>query len=217
MKKQNHLLIILFIVMFLKSETCFAQWPVLVNDFDTTLINTPVIVDVKVNDNVGPTCIYILDFSICCGSFFGPQHGNITVLNWSHVKYTPNPGFTGHDSFLYSAYSDTIPTGSCDTARVHITVLNTTGVQNHFERNISFTLYPNPTAENTIYLKDIYFKKEEIEVKIYNLLGETVLDLKAPDIENGIVKIDISRCNSGIYVVEVKSEINRSVQKLVIE
>ena len=92
------------------------QPPIAVDDLDTTPLDTPVVVDVLINDfdidgTIDPTSVTVL---------FGPGQGGTSVNPVTgEVTYTPNPGFTGVDLFVYEVCDDD---GDCDTANVTITV-----------------------------------------------------------------------------------------------
>ncbi|MCZ4245119.1 gliding motility-associated C-terminal domain-containing protein [Pedobacter punctiformis] len=71
--------------------------PVAENDVATTNANKPIVIPVITNDHAGnstldPTTIEIVD---------QPKHGTVKVNGDGTVTYTPNPGYTGEDSFTY--------------------------------------------------------------------------------------------------------------------
>jgi gliding motility-associated-like protein len=71
--------------------------PVAVNDFDTTAMNTFVTVPVIKNDydlNPNPSPLELESIS-------KPPHGDVARVGDS-VRYTPNTGFSGDDSFTYT-------------------------------------------------------------------------------------------------------------------
>ncbi len=93
--------------------------PVVVDDFATTTKDTPVQIDVLANDYDvdGDT---LLPFTTS-----EPAHGTVTGGHSSELfLYTPNPGFSGTDTFTYSV-SDGQVTGTPSPATVTITVTNT--------------------------------------------------------------------------------------------
>lgn len=88
--------------------------PLAVDDETTTLVNTPITIDVLANDPPGavlsPTLVD------------GPDHGLVSVdPATGTVLYTPGPGYLGTDSFTYQACSPDDPT-DCDTAVVTVHV-----------------------------------------------------------------------------------------------
>jgi hypothetical protein len=84
--------------------------PVAVNDAFTTVANTPITMNVDVNDNAGgepgPA---LVQSTLTVRS--QPANGTATVVNLSgdrQVTYTPAPGFTGIDTFTYTI-NDNLP------------------------------------------------------------------------------------------------------------
>jgi len=93
--------------------------PIGVDDAAGTLVGQPVTVDVLANDidaddNIDPTTVAIDE---------QPNNGTVVVDPVTgEVTYTPDPGFVGSDTFVYS-FCDIY--GACDTAVVTITVSDT--------------------------------------------------------------------------------------------
>lgn len=95
--------------------------PVAVNDFNNTLVDTPVSGNVVTNDSdpdgdnlsVNPTLVS------------GPSNGSVSILPNGNYTYTPNPGFEGEDTFVYSVCDDGI-LPLCDQATVTISVIPVT-------------------------------------------------------------------------------------------
>jgi hypothetical protein len=73
-----------------------------------------------------------------------------------------------------------------------------TGISN-FEKNINFTLYPNP-AKNTITI-DNKSKINITEIKILDLLGKEVKKISISN--NNVHTINISELNTGIYFISL--------------
>ena len=97
--------------------------PVAVDDSANTDEDTAVIIDVAANDsdpdgNLDPASAN----SICTNGSFGCDeavNGSLTDNGDGTITYTPDPGFTGSDNFVYEICDDL---GACDTASVTITV-----------------------------------------------------------------------------------------------
>ena len=70
--------------------------PIANDDSATTSEDTPVLVDVLANDTDADGDTLTID------SFTQPEHGTVTQVG-SELRYTPNAGFTGTDSFTYKA------------------------------------------------------------------------------------------------------------------
>ncbi|MBO9584706.1 MAG: T9SS type A sorting domain-containing protein [Flavobacterium sp.] len=85
----------------------------------------------------------------------------------------------------------------------------TLGTQD-FEFSSYFSVYPNP-AQNILNIQS----KDSIKmqrINIYNLLGQLVLTI--PNAQD-ISKIDISKFQSGNYILQIKTEIGNSIIKFV--
>ena len=91
--------------------------PVAVNDLITTGQNTPVTIDVTLNDSDPENDN--LTVSIITGG--GPFNGTIGLIG-SSLTYTPGSGFCGVDSVYYRICDDGIPS-KCDSAYVIISVV----------------------------------------------------------------------------------------------
>ena len=97
--------------------------PVAVDDTDATNEDTPVTTSVLANDddpndplgNIDPTSISISSL---------PSNGSLSVNPTNgEITYTPNPNFTGIDTYVYTICDDGNPLpAACDQATVTITV-----------------------------------------------------------------------------------------------
>jgi hypothetical protein len=85
--------------------------PVGVDDTATTPTNTPVNVDVLANDPSGP--------SLSVTETTNGDRGVVTIEDDGTVTYTPDPGFSGTDTFTYTACDDA---EQCVTQSVTVTV-----------------------------------------------------------------------------------------------
>ena len=87
--------------------------PVAADDNELVDQNQPTVIDVLVNDNDvdGDALVVTIDSS--------PANGGAVVNGDGTITYSPDPGYTGSDSFTYTICD---PTLECDTATVTITV-----------------------------------------------------------------------------------------------
>jgi len=89
--------------------------PIAVDDTASTPYETPVTIDVAANDSDPDgttTCVNNI--------VTNPSNGSVSISgNGTDIIYTPNPGFTGTDSFVYTACD---ADGGTDTATVNVTV-----------------------------------------------------------------------------------------------
>ncbi|MCH8318328.1 MAG: T9SS type A sorting domain-containing protein, partial [Bacteroidetes bacterium] len=71
-----------------------------------------------------------------------------------------------------------------------------------FGLNITFEIYPNPSAG--IFTFEIQnLQTEDINIDIYNVLGEKVFTRSIPDVKNITQKIDLGSLPGGIYFVKL--------------
>ncbi|MEM7035678.1 MAG: Ig-like domain-containing protein, partial [Bacteroidota bacterium] len=94
--------------------SCLNAPPVAVDDRDTTIENTAVVIDVQDNDS-DPDGDPLTTINISSG----PSNGAAVILNNDSIQYTPNAGFIGLDSLEYVIDDGN---GNTDTALVVIFV-----------------------------------------------------------------------------------------------
>ncbi|MBL4585702.1 MAG: tandem-95 repeat protein, partial [Flavobacteriales bacterium] len=95
--------------------------PVAVDDFNNTLVDTPVSGNVVTNDTDPDGD----NLTVTTTPISGPSNGTLTLNPDGSYTYTPDPGFEGEDTFTYVVCDDGIPT-LCDTADVTISVIPVT-------------------------------------------------------------------------------------------
>lgn len=93
------------------------QPPIAVNDAVTTGVDTAITLDVLANDS-DPNAGDVIRVTRIVRS---PAYGSAEVQPDGRIRYTPNPGFLGRDSFTYEICDDGIPV-LCDTATVTVEV-----------------------------------------------------------------------------------------------
>ena len=117
------------------------------------------------------------------GSFTSPSTAILgTTRMRVSMKYNAIP--TSCEAFTY---------GQVEDYTVNITAL-AKGIQITENTNINVTLFPNP-ASSILNISSI---SEKATFKVYNLLGQTIMNGK---ITNG--SIDVSNINSGNYILEI--------------
>ena len=135
-----------------------------IDDFDSTTVNTPVIINVLPNDiQPGGATVSVLPVS---QGGVGPINGIVTLNNNGTFTYTPNNGFCGVDSFSYVLCLGTL----CDTAIVTINVKCPDGlvIYNGFS--------PNGDGQNETFTIDGIQNYPNNNLKIYNRWGNLVYD-----------------------------------------
>lgn len=85
------------------------------------------------------------------------------------------------------------------------------------EINNGFSLYPNPTNRGYFKIKTYGLTVENVELKIYNLLGQQVIKKTYSDIQNSSFEVDASALSSGVYMVKLQQDNRTYTQKLIVE
>ncbi len=89
----------------------------------------------------------------------------------------------------------------------------TTGIFKIENENVSkVDMYPNPTGG--LITIEITQQGGNPTIKIYDLVGRRIL---AKTMDNPIIQIDISAFREGVYIVELETESDRVLQKIVKE
>jgi hypothetical protein len=93
--------------------------PVAINDVNTTLVNTPVSGNVLTNDNEPDGDALVINTT----PVIPPAHGSLVIYPDGTYVYTPDPGYTGTDKFVYEVCDANNPP-MCDQAMVTIVILD---------------------------------------------------------------------------------------------
>ncbi len=80
--------------------------------------------------------------------------------------------------------------------------------ENIFSENIS--LFPNPASEQFEVRNEL---QTPVSINVYDVLGKKVQSVNNTQLKNQ--KVSLSNLNSGIYLVEIKSDTQRIVKKLI--
>ncbi|MET2986552.1 T9SS type A sorting domain-containing protein [Aureibaculum conchae] len=74
----------------------------------------------------------------------------------------------------------------------------------------NFKVYPNPVVNGKIYIHTFY--NADKRVQLYNLLGKEVLNITLRGKE-----LNVSKFDSGVYILKVYEKGNTSIRKLVVK
>ena len=89
-----------------------------------------------------------------------------------------------------------------------------TGIDEEMDAD-AINVYPNPSAgEINVQLPQGYNK--EIQISVYNLIGELITSATKTDIQSGLIKFNLSSQNQGVYLVESRTADGLSVKKVVL-
>lgn len=158
--------------------------PLVVDDAGTALAAHPSTVKVSANDQncYGATQVVTISTQ--------PQHGT-AVVSGDSVIYTPVSGYSGADTFYYTASAN--GSGQSNAAKVVMQVTPNTGVLDVAASNQT-AIYPNP-ASSRLHINTS--NSNISNLTIYDMLGNLV---KADNVTSGM-SIDVSSFNEGIYII----------------
>lgn len=119
------------------------------------------------------------------------DNNNITITGETNQDYTPTSN---------GNYAVIITENGCTDTSLCYTV-DGVGVDEYFASQIE--IYPNPTGDFFNVL--IHATDGNYSISLFNSLGQRII---TNQVEGEITKFDISELPAGIYIVEVRSEVN---------
>ena len=138
--------------------------PVAVDDYDTTGVNIPIIINILRND-------YDLYGKIASVNLYdGPYNGLVILNSDSTITYTPETSFTGFDSLRYFICANDIPV-LCDTATVHIYIREDSTANRLIIYNV---ITPNSDGDNDRWIIDGIEEFLNNSVVIFNRWGDRI-------------------------------------------
>lgn len=79
------------------------------------------------------------------------------------------------------------------------------------------SVYPNPAKQQLNIAFNGAFTSEKLTVKIFNIVGQEVMNLWTVAENNSLLSLDVSSLSSGIYVLNISNSEESISQKLIIE
>jgi hypothetical protein len=101
---------------------------------------------------------------------------------------------------------------STPLASINIRFIHTTGacgvaINESTLRQSSFQVYPNPANENvSIQIEGSPSQLENTVLKIHDVIGKEVFSVKASSLQSGLLNLETSTFNQGIYLVTLSKE-----------
>ena len=103
--------------------------------------------------------------------------------------------------------------------KLRIEDLLNVGVKEEKNSNDKLLVYPNPASNSISVTLTGITKNGNAKLSVYNVLGQEIeskyVELKSFAMNTN--KLDISKCNPGVYFVSVMADNKRYIQKLIIE
>jgi len=78
-----------------------------------------------------------------------------------------------------------------------------------------YTIYPNP-ANDFLVLETSNAKTEDLSLRIFNVLGETVFNKDIKYSSESTFKIDLSQMGEGVYFIRIASKTATEIKKIII-
>jgi len=96
-------------------------------------------------------------------------------------------------------------------------VENVAGINEDGDSGLEFVVFPNPNKGTfTVKVENGKWKMENAQLRILNVLGETIYS-STMNRQLSTVNIDLSQKSSGIYYLQVITDKEIAVRKVVVE
>lgn len=162
----------------------------------------------------------VADFTFSSGSgnsfnFTDNSSGDVTSYLWDfgdgNISTNQNPTHTYADSDIYDV-TLTI-TGPCGQ---DVTVISTSGMSNtvSIELASKIEIHPNPTAGNFMIELPSQLAKQNMDIKIVDVIGKTVLDIGTIKNQEQI-SVNAGTLADGVYFVKMAGEDFRISRRMV--
>jgi len=138
-----------------------------------------------------------------------PQNGSISYNNTlNDISYTPNPNYSGNDSFLYEICNN----GVCDRALANIKIEDEIS---NIESNLNIA--PNPVTDY-LYIDYTSASNQKINVHLFSAIGQVVYNIEDVATNNQYQNhIDLSNIERGIYFIRIAEGKKISTQKIIVQ
>jgi hypothetical protein len=181
------------------------------HDISPVMTPFPSIRALDSNANLDKDFNSIVNLSVM-GSVFNPNatisvaadNGIATFSNLSFNEEASDAKITASSSRIQSVLSESFK------------ILNPTLSLNNLPVEQTFDIYPNPTSNGNIFVRSNGSNRSNIELKLYNLLGQVVLKTSGT-LSNNEVIFDISNIKSGLYVTEINQNNKKFISKLIVK
>ena len=169
------------------------------------------------------TIVQVGDTVFFTNTSYGYPQNSITY-NWTFVGGTPNSSNDTNPEIVYNEAGvyDVELTASISTIATntllkegYITVLPFIGM-GEAEKEIGFRVYPNP-GNGVFYLDLNSFQSQTLELKVFDLLGNMMVDEHISKNDNATHTINLSGQPEGVYFLKLKAEEKMEIRKLIIQ
>ena len=151
---------------------------------------------------------------------------SITILGNNCFRYTPLAQAEQNQVLSIMACDVTgncelseynIKVGVCNNEAEENNVENTARFDTGLEEIENFKMFPNPSA-GKVFLEATTENSSEQNISVYDLTGKQVYQIQLPtNSKQQLLELDLQELPNGVYLVELKTARNSSVQRLIIE
>jgi hypothetical protein len=132
------------------------------------------------------------------------DNGNVVIPSETNQSYTATEN---------GNYAVEITFGSCiDTSACEN--VNTVGIENSKFNTQNFSIYPNPTKG--IFTIDLGDVNENTSITVYDMLGKVIVS-KTSITTTTTTQIDLTGNEKGIYFINIQSDNEKTVRKIILQ
>lgn len=137
--------------------------------------------------------IHVSEFNMLKASLFDAYLNTYTPLPNNNVTWVS-----------FSVDEDIAASVDPNRFKIVFEANNLDATSDHLESN--FQLYPNPSMGDVVYIKGENFLGSEVNIEIYDVLGNRVSEKKYSDSSSDTLAINVSSLVDGMYIVKVNSQ-----------
>ena len=137
--------------------------------------------------------IHVSEFNMLKASLFDAYLNTYTPLPNNNVTWVS-----------FSVDEDIAASVDPNRFKIVFEANNLDATSDHLESN--FQLYPNPSMGDVVYIKGENFLGSEVNIEIYDVLGNRVSEKKYSDSSSDTLAINVSSLSVGMYIVKVNSQ-----------
>ncbi len=148
---------------------------------------------------------------------------NDTLYSSSHVGnqwFKDNQTITGATDRAYfptatGSYTVQVSSPKGCLSEMSEPYLFTSVFKNELLPDFDFVIYPNP-AQKSLHIHFFNHQTQSVALKIYNYLGQEIY-AEEKKIQNERISLSLLNFNSGLYILEIATELHKLQKKLIIE
>ncbi len=95
--------------------------------------------------------------------------------------------------------------------------VETLGVDDNASLISDFEVYPNPVSDGVVTLRSQAMAGDEVRLRLYNIIGQRVLETEQAFEADGELKLEIGSPQSGVYFLEIHHQGDTTKERLIIK